>query len=157
MTENQKGERVFVDTWEIYRLHFGMEEWEYYIFHNEEYFADFHDYSRPAPPAPESLCEGCTAEDEMCGKVPSECYSRYQENIEKAKAHDAQVAKAEREKVLKDLLYNIDGETGFYVFPHSKATIGNGLSRFVLLDDLTALVESLRAQQEAEQPKEGRR
>ena len=40
MTENQKGERVFVDTWEIYRLHFGMEEWEYYIFHNEEYFAD---------------------------------------------------------------------------------------------------------------------
>ena len=104
MTENQKGERVFVDTWEIYRLHFGMEEWEYYIFHNEEYFADFHDYSRPAPPAPESLCEGCTAEDEMCGKVPSECYSRYQENIEKAKAHDAQVAKAAREHVLNAVL-----------------------------------------------------
>ena len=69
---------------------------------NKDYDDCEHD-TRTSTPAPESLCEGCTAEDEMCGKVPSECYSRYQENIEKAKAHDAQVAKAERERVLETL------------------------------------------------------
>lgn len=61
--------------------------------------------------------------------------------------HNLKVAKAAREQFAKELLYNIYGETGFYVFPHPKATAGNGLSRFILLDELTALVESLRAQQ----------
>ena len=70
---------------------------------NKDYDDCEHD-TRTSTPAPESLCEGCTAEDEMCGKVPSECYSRYQENIEKAKAHDAQVAKSEREQVLEAVL-----------------------------------------------------
>jgi hypothetical protein len=70
---------------------------------NKDYDDCEHD-TRPAPLAPESLCEGFTAEDEMCGKVPSECYSRYQENIEKAKAHDAQVAKSERERVWGKLI-----------------------------------------------------
>ena len=72
--------------------------------HHKECEYDTRSRKHPAPPAPESLCEGCTAEDEMCGKVPSECYSRYQENIEKAKAHDAQVAKAAREHVLNAVL-----------------------------------------------------
>jgi hypothetical protein len=86
--------------------------------------------SRPhtSAPAPDKCHIGLTFE--QCQEVSAR---------EKAEA-----AKAAREQVLKDLLYNIDGETGFYAFPHPKSTIGNGLSRFVLLDDLTALVESLR-------------
>lgn len=61
-------------------------------------------------------------------------------------------AKAERERVLKELLVGLENEKlGFYCFPHPKATLGNGLSRFVLLDDLTSLVESLRGSQEEQE------
>ena len=54
-------------------------------------------------------------------------------------------ALAENKRVLDDLLYSIDGETGFYCFPHPKATLDNGVSRFILMEDLCALVASLRA------------
>jgi len=110
-------------------------------------------------------CDGCeySAPGFRCtpGMVASDIRSRPHtsapapEHMVSAYAHGkVDGAKAEREQFAKELLYNIDGETGFYVFPHQKATAGNGLSRFVLLDDLTALVKSLR---QPEPQQEGRR
>jgi hypothetical protein len=65
-------------------------------------------------------------------------FEQYIKDKQEQAAHIATLA------TYDEVLYNIDGETGFYCFPDPKSTLGNGMSQFVLLEDLIKLVNTPR-------------